>query len=385
MDGVTTLGTGCSSIECKNEGVCHMVRGKATCTCKPGFSGLYCQDASVKLDCDDDHMSIQVLRSVTDDLDINPSSLHMSSPQCKMQVITDQFVSIILTPENHTFCGTHVQVNGSHLIYSNELTTQMSLKNRSASEGLISRSPDFRIRFICVYPYDRIVSLPFPLITSSSFVTFVVKEGIFNVTMTLHPTAEFLEPYVSTQAIPVSQRLYVQLKIHGHGPQSFFTLKVEECWATPTANHSNKIRYPIISDRDGDDSTVAMISLENNLLSRFSMQMFHFVSYPEVYLHCRIWLCQPNETFSCSKPERRIQRKKRDIGDPYKKVISCGPIRLARTTVSSFGNPNSGISPLVLPGSFAAGAILALFCLVALARVLKRMGYSKRVPVTITS
>ncbi|XP_075432641.1 pancreatic secretory granule membrane major glycoprotein GP2-like [Ascaphus truei] len=348
-----------------------MVNRKATCRCRPGFTGRYCEDVKLDLTCDD-QMRLQILKSVFDDLGVNSSLLHMSNPNCKVQETSELHVSITLTYENHTYCGTQVQVNGSHLVYSNELTTGTSVEKEDMipGGGLISRSSNISIRFFCVYRYDRIVSLPYPLLTSASLVTFVVQEGEFNVTMTLHQTSAFLKPYYWPPIIPLSHRLYVQLQMHG--PQTNFTLKLEECWATPAADPSHEIKHPIITNGQANDSTVAMISSGNGSLTRFSLQMFHFVSYTEVYLHCRIWLCQSNTTECLDKQEQSIERQRRDLSDdPYRKILSCGPIKLVRTTVSSVGNPDSGIRQLTIPASFAAGAVLLLLCLVAVAKALK--------------
>lgn len=42
-------------------------------------------------------------------------------------------------------------------------------------------------------------------------------------------------------------------------------------------------------------------------------------------------------------------RHLRDLSDPYRKVVSCGPIRLSRSLVSSVGKPESGNIPTDCP------------------------------------
>ncbi|XP_075045547.1 pancreatic secretory granule membrane major glycoprotein GP2-like isoform X2 [Mixophyes fleayi] len=363
---VTVSGGACPTNLCRNGGLCQMIGGKPQCLCKPGFTNHNCQDMKLDLSCDEDGMKLKVQKSILHELSINTSILHTFNPQCKVQDTSNLHVSVTLTHANHTLCGTRVKVNGTHLIYSNALTT--SSEKAGIPGTVISRSADVKIGFSCVYPYDRVVSLPFPLLTSDSLVTFLLKEGEFNVSMTLHPTAEFLEPYEHPPVLPLIHRLYIQLQIHGHSPQDFFTLKLEECWATPGADHGGKFRHLLISNGQDNDSTVDIIKSEDKSLSRFSLQMFRFVDYPEFYLHCRIWLCQPNTTQCCERPRPNAGRQRRDLVDPYRKVVSCGPIRLVRNVVSSAENPESGLSPFILPGSLAAGAILLLLCLVAVAK-----------------
>ncbi|XP_053308763.1 pancreatic secretory granule membrane major glycoprotein GP2-like [Spea bombifrons] len=369
----SVLAEACTADACRNGGICRVVQGKAKCHCGPGFTGPRCQEMSFHLDCED-HMQLWILKSSLHYIGVNVSLLHLLNPRCKVEETSELYASATLTHANQTFCGTRVHVNGSHLVYSNEIRTATGLVNmQPITGGAISRSPDISIKFACVYPYNRVVSLPFPLLTSASLVTFIVKEGEFNVTMTLYPSPEFSEPYDWAPTIPVSHKLYVQLQIHGHGVQKPFTLELEECWATPGANHSDATHHPIISNGSGTDVTAERMTSKDNTLTRFSLQMFYFVSYPEVYLHCRVRLCQANGT-SCVKPTASTERKRRDLIDPYRKVVSCGPIRLARRKVAGVGKLDSDVSPLVLPGALAAGAMLLLLCLVAVAKALKRRG-----------
>ncbi|XP_053575525.1 uromodulin-like [Bombina bombina] len=300
------------------------------------------KDLEMSLKCDADSMRLKVPKRVLDELGINASLLHMSNPECKMQDTMDLHVSAILTRDNHTLCGTQVTVNGSHLIYSNELTTETSLgQGQEASGRLISRSSDVRIKFSCVYDFQSVVSLPYQLLTIASMVTFMVKEGMFNVTMTLHPTSEFLDTYEKSPIIPLSHRFYTRLQIYGHTVETF-RLKLEECWATPSANHSDKIRHPIIINGKANDSTVEILSTKDYSLACFSMQMFHFINYTDVYLHCRIWLCHINNTHCSDKDKSSNGRYTRALSDPYRKIVSYGPIKLTKIASSTIEKSDSG-------------------------------------------
>ncbi|XP_069822537.1 pancreatic secretory granule membrane major glycoprotein GP2-like isoform X2 [Dendropsophus ebraccatus] len=365
------MGAACPTNICENQGTCNMLNGQPHCLCKPGFMGNMCQDLQLQLSCDPDKMTFHVLKSALHHLNVNMSFLHLSNAACKLLDMSELYASVTLTHENHTLCGTKVQVNGSHLIYTNELSTSTAMERAEVPSPMISRSPGIQIGFSCIYRYDQVVSLPFPLVTSAALVTFMVKEGEFNVTMTLHPTEEYLEPYAHLPVIPLNRHLYVQLQIHGHGPQNYFTLKLEECWATPWAHHGSAVRHLLITNGIANDSTVDVIDFGNQSLSRFSLQMFRFIEYQEVYLHCRIWLCQYNVTH-CNQQPSSI-RHKRDLSDPYRKVVSCGPIQLAGSVRTSIVEPESGLSALVLAGSFAAGIILLLLSSVAFAKAFKKI------------
>ncbi|XP_072278257.1 pancreatic secretory granule membrane major glycoprotein GP2-like isoform X2 [Pyxicephalus adspersus] len=339
-------------------------------------------DMRLDLTCDQHGMKLQVLKAVLNELSVNFSTLLTSSGRCT-SVESPLYISITLTHENHTQCGTEVKVNGTHLIYSNELSTEFISQRPETPRDSISRSANIRISFSCVYHYDRVVSLPYPLLTSSSLVTFMVKEGEFNVSMTLHPSAQFLDPYDYPPIIPLTGKLYVQLQIIGHDPQDFFTLRLDECWATPGSNHDDQIRHLIISSGLANDSTVTMLESGNESVSRFSLQMFHFVKFPEFYLHCRVWLYQANDSDCPDPPKTSNSRHIRDLSDPYRKVVSCGPIRMSRSSVSSIGKPELGLSPFIFPASSAAAAIL-LLGVVTIAKVVKKRAKRSAPPLMCT-
>ncbi|XP_044126790.1 uromodulin-like [Bufo gargarizans] len=360
----------CANV-CENGGQCQMLQGEPLCVCEPGFMGDACQDLQLQLSCDSDRMTIGILKSVLQELAMNLSVLHLSNPECKLLNTSGLHFSITLTHENHSLCGTTIQVNGSHLTFSNELSARTVEERAELPSTLITRSSGFQIVFSCVYRHDQVVSLPFPLLTVAALVTFTVREGKFNVSMNLYPTAEYAIPYYSPPVIPLNQRMYVQLQIQGPGPETFFILKLEECWATPWESHEGAVRHLLITDGAANDSTVDMTASGNRSLSRFSLKMFRFISYRKVYLHCRIWLCPYNETLCQQQP--LPGRQKRDLSDPYRKVVTCGPIQLAEGVRSSVEDPESGLGALVLPGSLAAGAVLLLLGSVAFAKAFKKM------------
>lgn len=85
-----------------------------------------------------------------------------------------QSSTLYASPEMSLLC----QVNGTHLIYSNELRTGFASQRPEILRNSISRSADVRIAFYCVYHYDRVVSLPYPLLTSASYVLSRVASAL---------------------------------------------------------------------------------------------------------------------------------------------------------------------------------------------------------------
>jgi len=75
----------------------------------------------------------------------------------------------------------------------------------------------------------------------------MVREGHFNVSMRLYKTASYLEPYdLLTAAVPITDTLYVMLKIEGQHQLRYFLLSVEDCWATPSADPYQDVLHELI-------------------------------------------------------------------------------------------------------------------------------------------
>lgn len=75
----------------------------------------------------------------------------------------------------------------------------------------------------------------------------MVSEGHFNVSMRLYKTASYLQLYhLPTTAIPVTDTLYVLLKIEGQHQLKYFLLSVEDCWATPSMDPYQDMRHKLI-------------------------------------------------------------------------------------------------------------------------------------------
>ncbi|KAK2545787.1 pancreatic secretory granule membrane major glycoprotein GP2-like protein [Columba livia] len=132
--------------------------------------------------------------------------------------------------------------NGSHVSYSNVIESE-----QEARGGVISRRFQLEVHFSCVYAYEQVVKLPFALAPVDKLVQFVVSEGHFNVSMRLYKTASYLQPYhLPTTAIPVTDTLYVLLKIEGQHQLKYFLLSIEDCWATPSVDPYQDMRHKLI-------------------------------------------------------------------------------------------------------------------------------------------
>ena len=66
--------------------------------------------------------------------------------------------------------------------------------------------------------------------------------------MGLYKTPLYLQPYhLPTAAIPVTDTLYVLLKIEGRQQLRYFVLSVKDCWATPSADPYQDVQHELIT------------------------------------------------------------------------------------------------------------------------------------------
>ncbi|NXU90160.1 UROM protein, partial [Xiphorhynchus elegans] len=205
----------------------------------------------------------------------------------------------------------------------------------------------------------------------------VVREGHFNVSMRLYKSPSFLQPYhLPTVAIPVTDTLYVLLKIEGQHQLKYFLLSILDCWATPSTDPFQNVQHKLIEEGCPHNDTVTYLNaIGESTTAKFSFQMFQFVGYPEVFLHCRVRLCLPNSSEACAKPCPRQWRKKRSLVDDYNKIVSYGPIHLlaapslgAETHHSSTDQQDlGGIPSLWLPGALVLLCVLCVLTVAAAA------------------
>ncbi|XP_069073457.1 zona pellucida sperm-binding protein 1-like isoform X2 [Pleurodeles waltl] len=149
---------GCSTnYPCQNGGTCE----QGICVCKNGFIGRYCEDIRVLLNCEENQMTVLVMKDVFVFYGTPTSVLHLNHANCKLAEVTlggHIYMFAKLTHVNRTDCGTQVQVNGSHLIYSNQIQADLPLPT-----GMVVRSSNVSINFSCIFEYEKIASLPYSI------------------------------------------------------------------------------------------------------------------------------------------------------------------------------------------------------------------------------
>ncbi|NXQ53477.1 UROM protein, partial [Anthoscopus minutus] len=324
----------CLPNPCQHQGQCQVTVDRPVCSCKPGFTGEFCQDVVLKLACEEEHMKMMVRKEVFELLKIPLELVHLKNQACKVSEKEEEgelFFAATLTGENHTACGSVIQQNSSHVSYANVIESE-----QEAHRAMISRSFQLEVHFSCIYAYEQVVRLPFTLTAVDKLIQFVVREGHFNVSMRLYKSPSYLEPYhLPSVAVPLTDTLYVLLKLEGQQQLEYFLLSVLECWATPSADPHQDVQHKLIEQGCPHDETVTYLNaIGEGTAAKFSFQMFQFVGYPEVFLHCRVQLCLPDSPEPCAKQCPRHWRSRRALAQDNNRIVSYGPILLLAAPAS---------------------------------------------------
>ncbi|KFQ50101.1 Uromodulin, partial [Nestor notabilis] len=312
----------CMTNPCQHQGHCQLMEDGPVCSCRPGFTGTFCQDMVLKLTCEEGKMKMMVRKEVFDLLKIPKQLVHLRNQACKVSETEEEgelFFAATLTGENHTACGSVIQQNGSHVSYSNVMESGWDVHGAAIPESF-----QLELNFSCDYAYERVVRLSAGPTAADKSAHFEVREGYFNVSMRLYKTPSYLQPYhLPAEAVPVKDTLYVLLEIEG------LLLRVEGCWATPSMHPYQDMQHKLIEEGCPHDETVTYLnSFGESTTAKFSFQMFQIAGYTEVFLHCRVQLCLPNGLKPCAKQCPSHWRNKRALANDYSKIVSYGPIRL---------------------------------------------------------
>ncbi|XP_062997542.1 uromodulin-like [Elgaria multicarinata webbii] len=365
----------CFPSPCFHQGDCKEVGNRPVCTCKPGFTGPFCKEMVVKLQCEEEYMKMMVRKEVFEMLKIPLALVHLKNSSCKVSEQYDEgagFWGAKLTGENHTTCGSVIKVNSSHVHYANVI------ESGREDQGVITRSILTQVHFSCIYAYKRVVGLLHPIKAMDTIVQFAVKEGDFTVTMVLYENATYEHPYRQQPlTLLMTDTLYVLLQIEGQDQVKYFFLSVEDCWGTPTADPNHSTKHPLIMKGCPHDKTLSFLNaIGTSTTAKFKFQMFQFKNFTEVFLHCQVRLCIPDNQDPCAKQCPSKQRSRRALSDDYRKIVSYGPIQFLVPSHLETRNAKDQQSlwsvQMWIPGAVASAGIAATFVLIAVAKAMKK-------------
>lgn len=275
--------------DCRPEEECTLQNGIWGCSCRQGLNVTEAGHLKHRLECGAHEIKVFLDRCQLGSLGFGDEvSAYLQDRNCSsiMQREDGNWISLI-SPVKAATCGNILERNETHAIYKNTV----SLVN-----DFIIRDSILKVSFQCAYPLDMKVSLQTALqpIVSSLNIS-VSGQGEFVVRMALFQDQNYTSPYEGKEAVllSVESMLYVGAILE-KGDSSRFNLLLRNCYATPTKDKNDPVKYFIIRNScpNKRDSTISVEENGVSSESRFSVQMFMFAgNYDLVYLHCEVHLC----------------------------------------------------------------------------------------------
>nr|XP_023416652.1 uromodulin isoform X3 [Cavia porcellus] len=306
--------------ECSVDEDCISDNGRWHCRCKEDTNVTDVSLLERRLECGVNDMKLSLSKCHLQNLGFKKVFMYLHDSRCSgfMERGERDWMSVV-TPARHGPCGTVLTTNETHATYSNTLYL---------ANEIIIRDFNIKFNFECSYPLDMKVSLQTSLrpIVSSLNIS-VGGTGMFTVRMALFQSPAYTQPYQgSSVTLSTEAFLYVGTMLDG-GDLSRFVLLMTNCYATPSSNASDPMKYFIIQDRcpRSSDSTIQVMENGESTVGRFSVQMFRFAgNYDLVYLHCEVYLCdRVNE--NC-KPTCSGTRVRSGGSIDQSRVLNLGPI-----------------------------------------------------------
>ncbi|XP_072276751.1 uncharacterized protein [Pyxicephalus adspersus] len=272
---------------------------------------------------------------------LDVSDIHLEDPLC--QAVTDEDFAFIQIP--FSGCGSSVLIEDGKTYYENTIY------------GTIPGTSIHRIEIPVKCEMEMNETLG---ISIHPKVTDVVSLGHYNVSLKLYQSEDFSDlitayPY----EVDIHGRLYVEFKVES-SDQNLQVL-VENCKASPSLEDNEQI-YSLIQQGCLQDTTLQTHKVSDQRLERFSLHVFKFNSFEEVYLSCNVLVCHngtsPNRcTQGCFRRQRRDTRGSSVHMAAAK--LSQGPIVFKSGELQTSHNVPSFVLVAVI-GMMALMTVLAL-------------------------
>ena len=191
----------------------------------------------VHVQCSGDNMTITIPKSFLRGLD--PNYLHLMDTTCKATE-TSAYYSVT-TPL--TGCNTTRRDTPTSIVYSNAV-----LEIPVAPKDVVTRAYEVDIEFSCSYSKDDVVSSVGWKASNRKLVFSVKGKGNLTLALNMFPDKTFLSPYLKNDfpvALVLRKRLFLEVSVTSSDKE--LSIIADRCYATPTQNQHNRLKYEFIS------------------------------------------------------------------------------------------------------------------------------------------
>ncbi|XP_053550348.1 uromodulin-like [Bombina bombina] len=319
------------SLTCAADEEWKVIDGEYGCHCKDKYKISGVEDLRPELVCEAHSMRAKFHKCQLKSLKLDIRNIRFRGSECfgfQNDNITNEFS--VLSPLQDGICGVRLRKNATHAIYVNTLDFSLDY------EDTVIREEQLSITLSCAYPLNMMVSLETavrPIMSSTNI--SVDGTGQFTAHIALYQDSSYLSPYEGSEVVLSSKStLYIGVIVDGVD-SSEYTVVMKNCYATPTQNANDSIKYYIIKNScpNRQDKTIKVMENGVSDKGRFSVQIFKFIGdYNLIFLHCEIKLCDPSAsacTPTCSGSRAASDSNEQSF------VLNVGPVVRGDVSLSS--------------------------------------------------
>ncbi|OCT64265.1 uromodulin-like [Xenopus laevis] len=274
---------------CTEDEECRFVSRSYGCYCKDNRTISSFKDLTPSVSCGVKIMKTTLRKCQLRALKLEHTYIYLMNSHCYtfLNDNTTNTYSVLSTLQAGN-CGTTLTTNRTHAFYKTSFEFLFILYGGIIRDKLITTST-------CIYPLDMRLSLITavnPIISTTNISTN--GTGEFKAHMAVFNSSDCKYPYEGTEITLYTHTvIYIGVFLDGPDP-SQYALVLKNCYATPSSNPDDPIKYYIIKNRCPVryDDTVKV--QKNGLTSeaQFSFEVFAFaLDYKQVYLHCEVYAC----------------------------------------------------------------------------------------------
>ncbi|CAH3023184.1 unnamed protein product, partial [Porites evermanni] len=279
----------------------------------------------VNVQCKSENMTIIIPKSLL--LGIDREHLRLLDTSCKAAENNTHFS--LTTPL--TGCNTTSRHTPTAIVYSNTV-----LDMPAAVKNVVTRVRKLEIQFSCFYSKHGVVSSVVWKASNRKLVFSNEGEGNLTLSLDMFPNKTFVSPYTKRDfpvAVILRKPLFFEVSVITDDKQ--LSIRADRCYATPTQDRMNPLKYEFIKQGCPSDTTLQYYSAPLAGVQRFSLEAFKFIAdHPFVFLHCHVILCNASDPGSiCNKScSAKGDRRRREVSPQENDIYTLGegPIYLAR-------------------------------------------------------
>ncbi|KAJ7390064.1 hypothetical protein OS493_027589 [Desmophyllum pertusum] len=319
----------------------------------------------VNVQCNSVNMTITIPKSLLRGID--REHLRLLDTTCKAKETRTHFS--LTTPL--TGCKTTRRQTPTAIVYSNAV-----LEVPVAPNDVVTRVREIEIQFSCFNSKYGMVSSDGSKPSDRKLVFNDEGKGNFTLSLNMFPDNRFVSPYMKYDfpvAVVLRKLLFFEVSVISDDKQ--LSVITDRCYATPTQDKDNSLRYEFIRKRCPSDETVEYHAARSVNAQRFSLEAFKFIAmHPFVFIHCYVIVCNSTDPSSkCAMNCPSGGRGRREASDHVTDDVyslAQGPLLLAREKrEETHGNflDKSGSSPTLMMVLFVmcvaclAGTVLMIF------------------------